>query len=271
MGNGESVEEAYPFSITDRMKSEIDTDQWHQTVVQSHGADIEDIDFSAEILNPFQHKYCIKISSSIPYNCKMAILFPYLDNYRQQLLWTSGDLNTMNRELNRRLRESARELYQMVTVAHDKYYRFVRFSGTMYLLWAERINRQTINRQENDIFVNVPIVVEMNGYHQMRNCFIFGGQLTHLSYCQFHEPSEESVFCCEKDPRKLSIAMVPTISNDESDAVTTNKVVRTVVTLDKEPMPFGDETMVTPAVIYPTTDRLVRFTGTNPEQLDEEP
>ena len=85
----------------------------------------------------------------------------------------------------------------------DKFYNFRNVLGTVYLFWAKRINEQTINRQENGINENVPVLIEKNGQHGFKNVFIFkegNNKPTNKSDIHIHEPiGVDNIFCCEID------------------------------------------------------------------------
>lgn len=261
MGQSESS----PFSNSNNINELIENDQW-----QTADGVFFDIDLNSDgSENPFKHKYIIKIDSEIPHNCRMAVLFPNHSNYKKRVLWTSGHLNHLNTEINSRITESAREGILLYVSCSDKIYRFKNVIGNVYIAWASRLNIQTpLYREENDIKVHVPILIETNGQWENRNVYIFGkDDLVHLKDVQMHEPIETNIYCCEKDPRKEFIRIVPTLTEDQSDQITKDPVVRTLVCFEKEEKsPFSGEELE----LLVTTDRTTNYTFARDPGLPDE-
>lgn len=250
MGQSESS----PYSNSDYIKKLVVEDQW-QSIVSTNESDcLVDIQLNSEsVNNPFKHKYIIKIDSEIPHNCIMSVLFPNHPNPKKRVLWTTGYLVDLSKEINQRLSESARDGLQLAITCQDKIYRFHGILGPIYLLWAERINLQTLIREDNIIREFVPILTETNGQYSTRNVFIFGNkEITNLKDVKLLDPIQEIIYCCETDPRKETIKQIPTLSNNEADQITKDLVVRSLVNLDNERTPFESEE----EVLMIDTDRL---------------
>lgn len=250
MGQSESS----PYSNSEYIKKLVVEDQW-QSIVSSNESDcLVDIQLNSEFSNnPFKHKYIIKIDSLIPHNCIMSVLFPNHPNPKKRVLWTTGNLIDLSKEINQRLSESAREGLQLAVTCQNNIYRFHGILGPVYLLWAERINLQTLIREDNIIREFVPILTETNGQYSTRNVFIFGNkEVTSLKDVKLLDPIKEIVYCCETDPRKETIKQIPTLSNVEADQITKDLVVRSLVNLDNERTPFESEE----EVLMIDTDRM---------------
>lgn len=195
--------------------------------------------------NPFQHKYIVKLNSDIPRDCNMAVLFPNHPVEKKRILWTVQYTSSkaLNTEINRRLQESSRQDLLMAIASGDTFYRFQSFVGNLYLIWAERVSQQTINKHENDIGEHVPVLIETNGQMRYRSVFIFkGGEMraTAVRDVQWFDPFHDELFCCETDMRAERRELVPTVSNSFADQVTRDPVVRSIVALDEDRPPFSE-------------------------------
>ncbi len=234
-----------PFSNSEVIKQLLETDQWQSLLLQKESEYIVDIDLSINSTrNPFQHKYIVKFDSEIPPTCNMTVLFPNHPTEKKRLLWTSGYLKDLSLAINSRLKESNREGCQLIITSGNKFYRFHGFTGTIYLVWAERINQQTLNKQDNTIAEGVPILLELNGQWGYRNIFIFGNkEITNLQDVQVLDPFQHSIFCCETDPRRENVRIVTTMTNSQADEITKDLVVRSLI---HEPEPFAEELGISP-------------------------
>lgn len=236
-----------PFSNSKEIEDLIINDTWQQILNQNEGHNIVDVYLNSgeNLCNPFQHKYIIKLDSVIPSNCTMTIIFPNHPLEKKRLLWTTGSLNTLSHEINRRLQESSRDGLMLIITCGDKFFKFNNIIGTIYLVWAKKINRQTVNKQENGKFEDVPILVEKNGQHGFKNVFIFKGdndKTTNKTDISLLEPLKvDSIFCCEIDNRKDEIHVIPTLSESTVNQIVNELVVRTIVDLKNEPLPFDDD------------------------------
>jgi len=178
--------------------------------------------------NPFKHKYIVKYNTMIPPNCIMAVIFPLHPDSGKRILWTVGDLSALSREINDRIKESNRDggKSQIIITSGDKFYRFTGNSGTLYLIWAERINQITVNNQERLIAEDIPLLVELDRKWKYRSFFVFGNkEVTSLADVQQFEPIQYPIFCCETDPREELVRRVHTVSNSQADQATSELVV----------------------------------------------
>ncbi len=196
--------------------------------------------------NPFQHKYIVKLKSDVPRDCNMAVLFPNHPVEKKRVLWTVQytSCKALNTEINRRLQESSRQDLIMAVACGDTFYCFRGFVGNLYLIWAERVSQQTINKHENDIGENIPVLIETNGQMRYRSVFIFlSGETraTAMRDLQWFDPFLDEIFCCETDVRADRRELVPTVSNSFADQVTRDPVVRSIVSLDDDRPPFSEE------------------------------
>lgn len=262
MGQSESS----PFSNTNNIKRILENDQWQGILNGNEFDGLVDIYLNSEELqNPFKHKYIVKINSEIPYNCLMAILFPNHPNQKKRILWTTGYLNSLSKEINQRLSESSRDGLQLAVTAGEKIYRFYNIIGPVYLFWASRINIQTLNREENSILNDIPILIETNGQWSTRSVFIFGNtSATKLTDFQPLEPIQTILYCCESDPRKENIQIINTLTELKADELTKDLVVRTLVDMKQEQIPFADN-----LDMIPCTERFTNYNITDPEEPDE--
>ena len=261
---------SHPFSNGPEIARLIENDQWQVILQQRQAAEIIDIDLNCDtIANPFKHKYIMKLDYAIPPNCIMTLIFPNHPVEKMRLLWTSGSLEELSRQINARIKESSRDGVQLVVTSSDKFYRFANIIGTVYLVWAERINQQTLNNQENTIAESIPVLFELNGQFGYRNIFVFGNdKLTKLQDCEVLYPFQYPIFCCETDRRKEQLYVVSTLSNSQADQITLDPAVRTQ-RLDQLPLPFSNTTTDEELTLVPTTGRFTNYEIKDPEKLDE--
>jgi hypothetical protein len=209
------------------------------------------IDFANdEYRNPYKHKYTIKLIAAIPKGMQegLTFLFPQNDWPKRQILAASGLTTTISKEINMRLGESKRTGLLMAVAYKSAFYCIEKFTGTMYLAWAERIHHQTINNMvvpSNK--ENIPILVEMDGNNRYRNVYVIGDDaVLPLVDVMLIEPTDSNLFCCESDPRQEKRLDVRTISTEEADRLTTDPIASAVRELQttEEPPFFATEELL---------------------------
>lgn len=200
------------------------------------------IDFQQEnFINPFQHKYIIKLHSENICTQKIYLMFPTHPLQKKRSLCASeftSKCNVLSKEINKRMQEQRGDKCMLIAYA-DKVFQIINIKGPVYFLWAERINLQVLNQQENTIAEFVPLLIETNGQFIKRNvCLIPEGRLLSTKDVTVHQPIQYSLYCCETDNRKEQVYKINTISNSVSDMITKDPVARTLVTMDREELPF---------------------------------
>lgn len=232
-----------PYSISPSIQKTLVAGTW-QSALLTQG---QLVYMNAVSENPFQHKYIVKLNSTVPRDCNMAILFPNHPVEKRRILWTAqySSSKHLSLEINKRIQESSRESLMIAIASGENYYCFQGFVGNLYLIWAERVSLQTINHQENDIGENIPILIETNGQMRYRSVFIMDEdcanmKVTPIKDISWFDPFHDEIFCCETDIRKEVTSIVPTVSNSYADQVTRDPVVRSIVSLDEDPVPFSD-------------------------------
>jgi hypothetical protein len=155
----------------------------------------------------------------------------------------------------------------------DRIYQLINIKGKIYFLWAERINQQTLNQQENLIEEFIPLLIETNGQFIKRNVFLIPQMvLLNLKDVTVIEPIQFSLYCCDTDNRKESIHMIHTLSNSQADMITKDPVARTLITMDKEELPFTTSDEEGELKIFPNTERHTGYelkTHEKEEEFDE--
>jgi hypothetical protein len=235
---GQSV--SSPFSNSLATNQLIDTGQWEMMLdCVGHDA-VVDVKLESGN-NPFKHKYVVKYNSMIPPNCIMTLIFPLHPDASKRILWTTGDLSALSYEINARIKESLVEppKSQLVVTSGDTFYRFHGNIGTLYLVWAERLNQITVNNQNRQIAEDIPLLIELDRKWGYRSFFIFGNsEVTALGDIQKYEPFHYPIFCCETDPREEVVRKIDTVNNSHADRETSELV--TVSALDGVAAPFAD-------------------------------
>lgn len=242
-----SADENSPYSHDTYIQKALVNDKWLELLFSTHGLDVR-------LLNPdnvFAHKYIIKFKSSVPDNCNMALLFPTHGSPGKRVLWVphyaGGDVKTLGRELNQRLRDVANRQDCFLAATSGGYmYRFRGVVGTVYLVWAEYVNIQTVSSQLNTIAKNVPVLVEMDGENAYRSIWVFpdARSTTFAHLCDVTPVADfvlteplinGSIFCCESDPRLAAPGRaIPTLSEASADQIATDPVARQVVDMRRE-------------------------------------
>jgi len=230
-----------PYSIAPELQKSIVSGTWQQDLLLR----AESVRLNSVSENPFQHKYIVKLNSSVPRDCNMTVLFPNHPVEKKRVLWTLqySSCKTLSTEINRRLQESSRQDLLVAIACGSHYFCFRGFVGNLYLVWAERVSQQTINQHENDIGEHMPILIETNGQMRYRSVYLFNGdtRVTAVRDIQWFDPFHDEIFCCETDMRREVREIVPTVSNSYADQVTRDPVVRSIVSLDEDRPPFSSE------------------------------
>lgn len=124
----------------------------------------------------------------------------------------------------------------------DQLYALDGIVGRLYLVWAECLNRKTINQQTTPTDENVPLFIEMNGKAAYRSIYILGmHECINCGECEVIEPIDTTLFCLEEDPRKSSVKSISTISNSKADEIARTVIARDLVSMDLEEPPFPSE------------------------------
>lgn len=209
MGQGESS----PYSNSERIKRVLENEQWD--VVPGTTVNLERSD------NRFRNKYVIQLEAQVPPNCSMALVFPRHPDPKYRVLWPRGGHNPT---LNERFRQSTPK--ELVATSGDELYRITGMGeGTLYLIWAERINVRTVNQVEAQIMHHVPLLIAMDGRHGYKSIYVFGDRVLHMEDIdEIHEPLHSTLFCCEMDPRVPQGRVVATLSKAASDELASTVV-----------------------------------------------
>jgi hypothetical protein len=260
-----------PYSNTKRIQEILQKHSWGRE-------DCVEVNLNEqEYKNPFQHKYIIKLDKNVAPNCNIAMIFPTNPHPKHVILYlteyTTSGLNVLWKTINDRIKESvSMDQLHFIVSCGDRLYKFRGFTGTIYILWAERINLQTINiGQENDIAEYAPILVEMNGQMDFRNIFLLSeGKLLNRKDVDIIEPGDFDMWSCDTDPRQDNIKVVPTISNEMADQITRDRVVRSLIRLEKKDTPFSSTTEDDVLALVQSSSRIMGFNIENPGRPDEE-
>jgi hypothetical protein len=255
-------QESSVYSQSKLIKQEILEDQW-----MSSDQEIITIDMGKDSFdNPTKNKYNIKLNSDVPANCDMCIMFPNHPLNKKKTLWTQsylGHLNTFSKELNERIQKSNRDHLEIRISSGDYYYKFTGFVGNLYLWWGEKVNIERINRLQNEVIENVPILVETNGQMSLRSLFIFGlNVLVNLEDVVLNEPIMYPLYCCETDFRNNNQKVIPTMTQQLVNQVVDDPVLKHLRELPEDDLPFNEVEAL-------PTERIPTFVGKNPLDDDD--
>lgn len=231
--------------------------------LQSHlarSADAEEyrptvyVDVGVEtMVNRFNNKYTIYLDDEMNRNCRLALVFPYHPREKYRLTYTTqyGHMSSMQKDLNRRLKDSTKRIMYVAT--HNTLYVLEGIEGNVYIAWARYINVVTSNDQETQVAEQVPIFIETDCEGSYRSVFVFPdpedhrqNANTHLPClrvmdCTFLETHGSNLFCLESDPRQPVVQLVSTLSKEEALSIAQNPVARLAVTMDQEREPFPSD------------------------------
>lgn len=200
------------------------------------------INFSSDTYsNPFRHKYVIKLSNQVMRNQEIILIFPNYPTKNYKIIRTSDyrKLSTLQKDINERLALSVREGFVFYVAVGNQIYALDGIIGRIYLIWAECINRKTINQQVPDVEESVPIFIETNGKYEYRSIYIAGSkECINCKDCELTEPIGPSLFCLEEDPRKEKLKSVKVITNSKADEIARTIISRDLVSMDLEEPPF---------------------------------
>lgn len=246
-----------PYSTAPQLQLELDkTDDWDKLTKDNDNVRVVTVDLSEEPYgNKFKHKYSVKLDTHISPDCNMTILFPtHPIEKKRRLCIVRWKHAALQKEINARLNEShkTKNLWCLGVTCRGIIYRFQGMQGNLYLLWAERVNQQTINNQINPIREEVPLIVEMDGSGMYQSVFLFPPtdndpsidiRMPHVNAadCTFLEPYRAGLFCMETDTREDTIPQILVHSGSEADKITKEEVNRDLLSVENEQIPFPSD------------------------------
>jgi hypothetical protein len=236
-----------------------DDESWKRLLIQSQNKYVVDIYLNNNVTyeNVLRNKFIIKLANEVSKNIKhIMLLFPNHPDARKRVLHTSdySEFYKMGKEINARLQVSLNgDVVKMAIVYRDKIYRIQGLQGTAYMLWAERINRETINNQQNTIAEWVPVFLQLDGEMNICHIVVLMEEFVSTTHGKFTLPPlliksvsllmpiGTVLFSCEIDARKEESRSIQTISNLRADTITRDPVVRRMVRgIAGEQLPFND-------------------------------
>jgi hypothetical protein len=260
-----------PYTSSARVLSLIQSDQWYQEPCEDTVVLTQDV-----YTNPFQHRYILQLYPLVPPDCLICVIFPDHPVEKRRVLYCSrysGDyLSSLSKEINLRIQESRRESLSIIVTFKDALFKFKGITGNIYLIWAERLNLQTIGRVPNHKEEFCPVLIETNAQQAYRNIYIFSQrQLVDLKDIDVKEPIGDTLFCCDSDPRKEVYKVIPTLSKERTDQIVNDIVVKRLVELKQEDVPFSSEssTDVDELTLTLSTSRMMGFKIEKPMEPDE--
>lgn len=246
-----------PYSTSPQLQLELDkTDDWDKLTKDNDNVRVVTVDLSEEpYSNNFKHKYSVKLDTRISPDCNMTLLFPtHPIEKKRRLSIVNWKHASLQKEINARLNEShkTQNVWCLGVTCRGIIYRFQGMKGNLYLLWAERVNQQTVNNQINPIHENVPLIVEMNGSGIYQGVFFFPEndddpnvdiRMPHVNAldCTFLEPYRAGLFCLETDTQEDEIPHILVHSGSEADKITKEEVNRDLLSVDHEQIPFPSD------------------------------
>lgn len=251
----------------------INSDAWQDLIVRSRHMNVVDIYLNNDqkkYRNIFRHKFIIKLCDDMKKTPYLMLLFPNHPDERKRILKTSDykEYYKLSTEINRRLKESLNgETVKMAIVYKTRIHRVRDIYGTCYMLWAERINCETMNQKQNQIAETIPVFFELNGEHTIRNVVPLlsdlvnndAGRLTlypiATTSTSLIVPTDVVLFSCEVDARKEHVKPIETISDNEADVISKDIAVRTLVQgLNGEDIPSELEDETLDSIVIGRTD-----------------
>ena len=236
----------------------ISNDEWQHLLLKSQHNNLVDVrldDNLRTFSNKYNNKYIVKIADKFIKDKHIMLLFPNHPTENKRILYTHdySKIYKLQSEINERINKSFNgETVKLAIVYKDKIYRINDITGTLYVVWSERINCETVNRFQNKIAEYIPVIIEMTGEMKVRNVIPLIDEFIETEYGKQNLypiavphttlliPTDVVVFPCEIDPRNNSKTHIKTISNNHADIITKDPVVRSVMQgLSGEEPPFS--------------------------------
>lgn len=277
---------------------EIEEDRYYELISgdQNNSEHILEVDLGSETYDDvWRHKYTIMLSSEIPKDHYLYLIFPNHPDPKQHVLKTNNfkSLPKLDNEIDSRLNASRKKTEQagnikFVIVYGNFIHKMVNLNGTAYVYWAKRINRKTINNIRNTISENVPVFIEMNGCGKMLsfvplcgndNSNEDGNQTDSefdslrivpipLKQCEFFIPLNKPMFNCESDPRAVEKRHFRTLSHEEALEQSTKLIHDQHNDVSAEELPFDNSSSSGDSSFEISDDNNNNNNNTNPLAID---
>ena len=202
--------------------------------------------FSNTVRQIYSHnKYTIMLSSSIGTTSPVVCLFLNHKNHRKQVVSSAKYvyLSSFNKAINAAFSDSLSETdlvgtYKLCVCYRKHVYKCKDISGTVYIIWAEYVNRTNAGNVACTIYQNVPILLNFDGQARLKALFILKtdindeSDLMRIAITE-HDPvilfnKDDPLFVCEvrsltpREPAGLSIETL-TYMDAVSSVSTINK------------------------------------------------
>ena len=250
-----------PKTPSGELLEEIHEKRYYELLGSHTDRRVVDVNLATETAdNTWRHTYFVVVDGKIPTDHYLVLLFPNHQDPEKQVLYTNqyGTLAKLNNEINDRLcaslmtTDKAADL-RLAVVCGNQVYRMTGLQGTVFLYWAEKINRTTINQIKNTVDQCVPMLFEMDGSMRGRSfCIIqpsvsedeiFNGYLESIPYvkCEFVFPRGQNFFTYEMRPEVDKRKHVRTMSREDVMKRVERQIEHSRGSVDDEELPFDDD------------------------------
>lgn len=189
-------------------------------------------------------KYIISLTTEMQQ--ELVALFPKNRDMRKQVVSSQDfkSLNKWNRQLNAQLNNSLDGYSTRIAIAYENHvYRLLHLSGTVYVLWADCINRINASNQANVSKRNCPVVVNMDGEARVKAIYVLNPNDTQTMQISEGNPRlllpAEPIWVCETRPPPTTIRNIRTIAKREALAMVAEQSVPASAWLHYQNAPFA--------------------------------
>ena len=249
-----------PKSPSPELVEEIEEKRYYELIASHTDRRVVDVNLATETADDtWRHNYFVVVDGEIPKDHYLILLFPNHQEPDKQVLYTNqySSLAKLNNEINDRLcaslvfTDKAHDL-RLAVICGNQLYRMIGLQGTVFLYWAEKINRTTINQIKNTVDQFVPLLFEMDGSMRGRSFCILqpfvsqdemcNGYLESIPYvkCEFTFPRNQNFFTYETKPEEDIRKHVRTMSREQVMKRVEREIEHSRGSVDDEELPFDD-------------------------------
>ena len=187
----------------------------------------------------------------------VVCLFPNHTNKNKRILESKrySSRDEFNKELNTRFKDSPEQTEQfkdhrLLILYGAHCFICSKLTGTVYILWAERVAKINASNTSTIPYVNVPIVFNLNSLNKIKSMYLLRPQIDNkpndlalfpltqgnpiLMYNTGYNP-----FVCEERPDQLSKKKIHVISQEEAHVMVMQSTQDTSEWLPFEQLPFS--------------------------------
>lgn len=225
---------------------------------------ISDVNRTVDFSQPppkhdLQHNlFRVSLHSKFPKKRENVVcLFPNQNAVSLRILESRhySNRDEFNKELNRRFSTSEEETEQfknnrLLIIYGNHCFVCSKISGTVYILWAERVTRINASNTASIPHVNAPIIFNCDGLGSIKSMYLLKPRIENkfIHLCLFPKTQGNPMlmydkrynpFVCEKRPEKFVDRKITTISQEDAQALMLQNTQNVDEWLPFERVPFS--------------------------------